>query len=774
MTSSDDNTSVTADILQTSRPPHRSLSFESVATAGSIPAADTYPLASIRRTSSGEIHLAPKPKPILRNSAPFIPSSLVQQSLSMDDDSEDNESSSSPPMKPPPKPTSPNIRRFAEPRQPVERVLLHSMPGSAPQRPGMSRSLPRMKPLESPSALYRASLAAGESSSDVDRESNHSLRRKTPTAPRPKSYDGSSLYQSALLDQDTRRHSFAISDRLRQTPPPTSPTSSLSRPKSSFTPKSIYKNSFSDSASVHETAEILGLPSPKDVKKVMRAQKISPWAAVLAVGGSARSIHSSSAGSSWSGSERGDTLTGESGSEDSDESEEGRRMRRRVRKRRREVDLQQLADETFKRNFIANLSKAFYAYGAPVHQLEPHLTEVSKALEVNADFLLLPGIILIGFGDVGHDTKTQIVKQGSGWNMGKLAQVNALCQTVLKRLVDVHDASALLDVIIAAPDYPWWYNFITFPVISFTFAVVVFQTTWLEALVAGTLGLLCSLLFVTLSTVSFCMLPEFMAGLLCAFAAKSLQNIFYFNGLCFDPLLIVLSSVLMFLPGMQLILAVLELSTRNVICGSIRMFTALFTAGILGFGMMVGEAMVVWAPVDLPDAPVCEPASYWFAALLFIPMTVSINFTLQANRHQQGIMCLVCLVGFVMSKVLAIVPGLKDQTVPVNVVVSAAIGIAANIYARLTKDIAVGPIYAAVWIQVPGTLSVKSALGFFLSAATQTDGSGKDTSGLGGITNGSDFIGQMLSVSISLALGLFIAAMIVWPMKRPKHEYLTI
>ncbi|KAJ3072389.1 hypothetical protein HDU98_003705 [Podochytrium sp. JEL0797] len=608
----------------------------------------------------------------------------------------------------------------------------------------------------------------------VDRPISLSLPRshrfEVPKSPQP--YNNRRRSSSAA--------SFAIPEDLKFHPPPTSPSP---RPKSMIGPSSLYRAgraSFSDTESIHETADILGLSSAKSVKRVMKDKKISTWAAVLAVGGSARSIRSpnGSLRSLGSGSERDGTFQGEDGDDSSDESSEEdeeakeKAERKRMKKRQREVREKQLLEEIQKRNFIAKLSKAFYAYGAPTHQLEPHLAQVAKALHVEADFLLLPGVILISFGVVGQgDTKTQIVKQGSGMNMNKLAQVNALCQTTLKGLIDVRSATDLLNVIISEPDYPWWFAFFTYPSIGIIFAVIFFQTSWIEGVLAGTLALVSSIIANSLDTVSFSMCPEFLSAVVASFVCKALEPVFYQNGLCFDSLKVVLCSLLYYIPGMQLVLAVLELSTRNVICGVIRMFMAMFTSGLLAFGMMVGQSMVVWYPDTVAEAPVCTPITLWWAFLLFPPMALLINLSIQANKHQWPIMAVTTLVGYGVNKGMGVIP-FAFEPVAVNVFVSGAIGITANIYARVTKDIAVGPIYAAVWIQVPGSISVKSALGFFLSTAN----SSKPEQNFSGISmsSGTDFVGQMLSTSISLALGLFIAAMIVWPMKRPKHEYMTI
>ncbi|KAJ3294031.1 NAD-dependent glutamate dehydrogenase [Rhizoclosmatium sp. JEL0117] len=339
--------------------------------------------------------------------------------------------------------------------------------------------------------------------------------------------------------------------------------------------------------------------------------------------------------------------------------------------------LKESREETLKRAFIIHLSKCFFKFGAPTHQLEPHLTQVSKALDLQAEFLLLPGIVLISFGG-GYESKVHFVKQHAGMNMSKLAQTNALCQTVTKRLVDVYNAVELLEAIESAEDYPWWVNLVTFPITSFCFALLMFYTTWFEAGVAGILGFIAGAIYVYLGSSVFIFLPEFLAGLCTAFIAKAVQNTFYANGICFDPLKVTLAALIMFLPGMSLTISVIELSTKNLVSGTIRMFQALFCAMMLGFGITVGESLVLW-PLATYTAPTCAPTTQLWAILFFVPMAMSINILFQANKHQFGIMCFTSFVGYAIYNLVNLVPFLKEQPIAVNTIVSAAIGITGNI-----------------------------------------------------------------------------------------------
>ncbi|KAJ3013114.1 UNVERIFIED_CONTAM: hypothetical protein HDU68_000870 [Siphonaria sp. JEL0065] len=440
---------------------------------------------------------------------------------------------------------------------------------------------------------------------------------------------------------------------------------------------------------IRETAGVLGIDEPETVPKVMKQNDISPWAAVMAVGGAHNSIKYPPAASSEQGDEN-DVWA------DGPDMEAGNIS---IRKKDSHVlesirsqtvyrtPLHNAEEENIKRNFIIKLSKCFFAYGAPTHQLEPHLTEVSKALNIDAHFLLMPGIVLISFGSASHNSKVHFIKQVGGMHMSKLAQVNALCLTVTKQLVDIYNAVELLDAICDARDYPWWLSLLTFPITSFCFALLMFQTTWLEAVVSGILGFIAGVIYVMFGSSVFILLPEFLAGLTAAFAAKAVQGSFYNNGISFDPLKVVLSSLIMFLPGMSLTIAVIELSTRNLVSGTVRMFGALFTALFLGFGMMVGESLVLWHDSSLKVAPPANtPTTQLWSILFFVPMAMSINLLFQASKHQWPIMCFASFTGYVVVNLANLVPALAKQPIAINVIVSAAIGIVSNVCEYIFND----------------------------------------------------------------------------------------
>ena len=66
-------------------------------------------------------------------------------------------------------------------------------------------------------------------------------------------------------------------------------------------------------------------------------------------------------------------------------------------------------------------------YGSPSHRLEESLKATSRALEIEAQFLYVPGCMIISFDD--SDTKTSsmhLVRVNQGVDLGKLEEVHTL------------------------------------------------------------------------------------------------------------------------------------------------------------------------------------------------------------------------------------------------------------------------------------------------------------------------------------------------------------
>ncbi|KAJ3068444.1 hypothetical protein HDU98_008386, partial [Podochytrium sp. JEL0797] len=507
---------------------------------------------------------------------------------------------------------------------------------------------------------------------------------------------------------------------------------------------------------LEETADVLGVQRPEDVAILLQNEGISTWATVLAVGRDANRNGAPVVEDDPDAKEKENTEKSEfedvPSASEVDPSEHKRpyftrsvRSTPRLRKRGQRLSIGKRSstasmpvkseDEAMKRDFILKLARALTQYGAPSHRLEYHLAQVATVLKIDADFIIFPGVVMSSFGGgEKHTSSTHFVRQNQGINMGKLAQVNALCMTLTQNLITVPNALDLLEGVRAASDYPWWVGVAIFPVSSFSIALVLFQLTWLESVVAGLLGVLVGFLNLAAEKYSTLLyLLEFVSALGSAFLTRSVQAPLWGTGNCLRWMPVTLSSVALFLPGLPLTVAIIDLSSRNLVSGTVRMFGSLFTAMLLGFGMTIGSTAVFWA-VDNTDSQTCgEPTSQWWAIIFFIPMSMSLNLLFQANKHQWAPMILTAALGFLTNVMLNKVDQLAHQPTVITALCGVVIGCASNLYARVTNEVAIAPILAGILLQVPGSLSVKSTLNFFARGSGGGEGGGAAANVLNGV-----------------------------------------
>ena len=102
----------------------------------------------------------------------------------------------------------------------------------------------------------------------------------------------------------------------------------------------------------------------------------------------------------------------------------------------------------------------------------------SRVLEIDGQFLYIPGCMIISFDDQSiHTTEVKIVRATQGVNLGKLADTHEVYKEVVHDTIGVEEAIERLDEIIRKKDdySPWFrvvmYGFASMCVGPFAFGV---------------------------------------------------------------------------------------------------------------------------------------------------------------------------------------------------------------------------------------------------------------------------------------------------------------
>lgn len=110
-----------------------------------------------------------------------------------------------------------------------------------------------------------------------------------------------------------------------------------------------------------------------------------------------------------------------------------------------------IAETLSRQKYLLKLCRALMSYGAPTHRLEEYMKMSARVLEIDGQFLYIPGCMIISFDDAStHTTEVKLVKSAQGVNLGKLKDVHEIYKEVVHDVIGVEEATQRLDIIIHA------------------------------------------------------------------------------------------------------------------------------------------------------------------------------------------------------------------------------------------------------------------------------------------------------------------------------------
>ncbi|KAJ2078235.1 pheromone-regulated protein prm10 [Coemansia sp. RSA 988] len=431
----------------------------------------------------------------------------------------------------------------------------------------------------------------------------------------------------------------------------------------------------------------------------------------------------------------------------------------------RQKILAQLVDIFNRQNFLLVASRALMAFGAPLHRLEANLIAIALNLDVQATFAVLPGIILITFGDEDtRSSETYVVRIVSGYDMHRLGRTNRTIRRVLKSRISIGQGVKNIERILATPPiYSWWMMIIDYVLCSFFICPMFWNGSWQDAGMSGMLGLLVGLLQLLAGRFNnYANLFEVSSAFLVSFIAALLQNHVCFATVSF-------AGIVMLLPGLALTTSIIEMASRNMISGTVRLIFALCRCFMLGYGISVGSMLgsrvlgldssvaLLQGQVDAStQVGNCRegPNKFWWFLLLPV-LSLCFNVSISAHWRQWPFMlfsgCLAYTVSYFTS--------LSEALSPLSpAIASFAMGLFANILASFYNHrSAVEPILGGVVLLVPGSLGLKTVLTFITSSGTSSG----------------SFLYNIFSTSLSIAVGLFLSGMVVFPNRKKRVGLMT-
>ncbi|KAK6221596.1 hypothetical protein LQW54_001368 [Pestalotiopsis sp. IQ-011] len=435
-----------------------------------------------------------------------------------------------------------------------------------------------------------------------------------------------------------------------------------------------------------------------------------------------------------------------------------------------------------RQEFIIKLCRALMMYGAPTHRLEEYLRMMARFLEIDGQFLYLPACMIISFDDMStHTTEVKIIRSAQGVNLGKLKDAHEIYKEVLHAVIEVDEAIARLDELIKGKDhFPPWTRVLMYGLASATVAPFAFDGRPIDMPICFLLGSFIGFLQLIVAPRSDVVnnVFEIGAAVVTSFIARAFGSIRGGELFCFSA--IAQSSICLILPGYLVLCAALELQSKAIVPGSIRMVYAIIYSLFLGFGITIGTAIYGWIDDNATSETSCKNTldSHWNFA--FVPaFAFCLTYVNQAKWKQMPVMVLIAMVGYIVNFFLT--ARFPNSSQICNTISALAVGICANLYSRVRHGVAAAALLPAIFVQVPSGLAATGSLLSGLSTANELTNSSSSVNGTTSVSVGDDSLdtivfnvaASMIEIAVGITVGLFFATLLVYPLGKRRSGLFT-
>jgi len=290
-----------------------------------------------------------------------------------------------------------------------------------------------------------------------------------------------------------------------------------------------------------------------------------------------------------------------------------------------------------KRRFIIRLGKSLHKLGTTAYRLEDNLQSIANFLGLRASFIIAPTSLTFILSDDDDDQQyNHLVRVPPGdIDLGSLARIDELVDELTSGERTLEEAIERLNEIDKKPPpYGFVLTFLAFGASSGAFAMLM-HTSWNDVVWSTLLGFL-SYMFVVWAERSrrVTEMLEPIVALISALLASAITLI--------DPSInvpiVILSSIIAFIPGLSLTVGLSELAARHLMSGTARIMDGVMMLFKLYFGAVLGLALanLFWGKVEFIP-PQTTPMWTSWAAVTILSISLVILFKARKKDAPWGI-----------------------------------------------------------------------------------------------------------------------------------------
>ena len=363
--------------------------------------------------------------------------------------------------------------------------------------------------------------------------------------------------------------------------------------------------------------------------------------------------------------------------------------------------------------FLKRYAGNLHAAGVPAHQFERMMTALSDKLGFDCGVLSSPTAIFLSFHfqddeDDDRPIPMQLLRMyPPAINLGNTAELYALGNSLLDGEIDISQANADLKGWQPEQLYPLWLQIICWGLTGGAVAVML-STSWYGI---GAAALACAINGILVTQAGDALREgglAAIAALLSTFVVFALNRII--PGL--DVFVVIMSSLIVLIPGLGLTIAVTELSTDHLASGSARLAGALVTLLKLSLGVLIGTVIVHWfgwSPDPIAAGAMVLPPD-WFRWPALVAGAFSFAVLFSARKRDFHIAMAAAIVSYLVSRAGVAVGGVEFGVL----LASMSVAVLANLYGRLFKQTGALIRVPGIILLVPGTIGYHGATALFL------------------------------------------------------------
>lgn len=394
----------------------------------------------------------------------------------------------------------------------------------------------------------------------------------------------------------------------------------------------------------------------------------------------------------------------------------------------------------FKRQvrFILRFGRALHSAGSPAHTLEATLMELCDRMRIKGTFLSLPTSIISSFSnDEEEVTKVERVEP-MGVNLGKLSNIDLVAREVIENKISYEEGYQKLDDILDSPEPFGKSTQMTYFIFSTIGFLVLFGGRWADLFAAAVVGSLMGLLSLVKPVGVIGQLFEAIVAVVASLATYLLTKLI--PGL--NVGVIIISSLIIFMPGFFITIAIAEIATNNLVSGTARLVGGVMILLKLTFGVFIGSKIASWfhyPSIDLQLGSI----PFWlvYVTLPITALMSVINF--KANRVDWKWVTLAGIFGYFCSKIGSHFLGPELGMF----FGGACVGAMSNVFARFMDKPSSIFQWPGIILLVPGSVGYRS-----MSSLFEKD-----------VVGGLDTAFTMVTLALALVVGVFFGNILVKP-----------